>query len=602
MAPPISPRRTRTKNATQRPGLVVLKGQNKRRTKAQIAQDKQDTLEAQAIKEATLQCGIDRIARIEAAMEVEQATQATKRAKPVKLRAKPVKIKASAQGATSELTSENPLVPPAQVKVRDAGHHTKDNEVGSVGVGAGSDKVIGNEEIVNEAVKVKKKKKVNPTISRDAIMFKLKLFLATLSGISSTRTSQTVATTVSLAKGPPLSLTDSSETSQALTSDDDKDEGGDEDPSEVADEDDDYKDNDFKEHLLSLKGKGGMQSVVAITGEITQAESSEDETPETPVSTSFNSLPFTQQADIVRFALEQARSTHTVSSKKRPIDSVDLIGSSEDLDATDEYNPNTSFDAMLLDDADIMSPEVEPSPKPAPRITSKTSVTVHGNPNPPKKAKLEPTSQIISIPASSEPDLMSADTMTRPKGGTQWRKSDLPPIMLVDGIWRRSFMPTVLLWAGAQPNFWSMETEHLLPALQAIFDVAYPGTHHNVQPKGPIIGLGMQAVIAACAASLERAFNFVAKPKALSDGQSIGTSSTKGIPARLAKPPSSAINPAAKIATGMPAFSEANCGLATMDTTSPSRGRGPKYTMDVIALVHQRREAAQKLKNAPVRS
>jgi hypothetical protein len=61
--------------------------------------------------------------------------------------------------------------------------------------------------------------------------------------------------------------------------------------------------------------------------------------------------------------------------------------------------------------------------------------------------------------------------------------------MLEDGIWRRFFIPTVFLWAGAQPNFWSIETEKLLPALQAIFDVAYPGTSHNVQPRGPIIGL-----------------------------------------------------------------------------------------------------------------
>ncbi|KAG0692878.1 hypothetical protein DFH29DRAFT_881967 [Suillus ampliporus] len=48
---------------------------------------------------------------------------------------------------------------------------------------------------------------------------------------------------------------------------------------------------------------------------------------------------------------------------------------------------------------------------------------------------------------------------------------------------------TVFLWAGSQLNFWTIEIEHLLPALQAIFEVAYPGVMHNVQPKGPIIGL-----------------------------------------------------------------------------------------------------------------
>jgi hypothetical protein len=42
------------------------------------------------------------------------------------------------------------------------------------------------------------------------------------------------------------------------------------------------------------------------------------------------------------------------------------------------------------------------------------------NLNPPKKAKLELTSQITSIPVSSEPDLMSADMMMKLKNGNQW--------------------------------------------------------------------------------------------------------------------------------------------------------------------------------------
>ncbi|KAG2343980.1 hypothetical protein BDR05DRAFT_999528 [Suillus weaverae] len=61
--------------------------------------------------------------------------------------------------------------------------------------------------------------------------------------------------------------------------------------------------------------------------------------------------------------------------------------------------------------------------------------------------------------------------------------------MLEDGAWRRSFIPTVFLWAGAQPNFWSIKAKNLLLALQAFFDVAFPGMNYNVQPKGPIMGL-----------------------------------------------------------------------------------------------------------------
>jgi hypothetical protein len=77
-------------------------------------------------------------------------------------------------------------------------------------------------------------------------------------------------------------------------------------------------------------------------------------------------LPFTQQAEIVQFALEQAKPTRTGSSSKRPIEAVDLITSSEeDSDVADEYNADASFDAMVLDATHFM-PEVEPA-----RVTSK---------------------------------------------------------------------------------------------------------------------------------------------------------------------------------------------------------------------------------------
>ncbi|KAG2124120.1 hypothetical protein BD769DRAFT_1388925 [Suillus cothurnatus] len=366
---------------------------------------------------------------------------------------------------------------------------------------------------------------------------------------------------------------------------------------------------------------------------------------------------------------------------QRPIEAVDLITSSdEDSYAADEDNKDTP-------------PEVKPA-----WVTSKTSVTVCENTNPPKKIKLEPASKIMDAPVSPEPSVMSADMMTKPKSGNQWRNTDLPPLMLEDGIWRRFFIPTVFLWAGAQPNFWSIETEKLLPALQAIFDVAYPGTSHNIQPRGPIIGLvnqhicswrsnfgstaialvanflatskdnedededakfeqtlaaellkewaflyedpevrdpgqiyrsefmlemieaahlnaiagfldvpaintddlqlkGMQAVIAACAASLERALNFVAKSKALDDDQSIVASSAKGSTKSHRMP--SKRNKFSNKDVGALAFSEANCGLATTEYYQSLTRRGPKYTIDTIAMVRQRQEAIQKLKDAP---
>lgn len=86
MVPPVSPRRTHVKNTTQRPGLVLLEGKQKQRTQAQIKENKQCAEEAQAAQEAALQHGINHIASAEAAMEVEQGTQTTAKAKPVKPR------------------------------------------------------------------------------------------------------------------------------------------------------------------------------------------------------------------------------------------------------------------------------------------------------------------------------------------------------------------------------------------------------------------------------------------------------------------------------------------------------------------------------------
>ncbi|KAG2030118.1 hypothetical protein BDR03DRAFT_1017503 [Suillus americanus] len=221
------------------------------------------------------------------------------------------------------------------------------------------------------------------------------------------------------------------------------------------------------------KKKKAFMSIVQI------AESSDGETPEAPVPISFNLLLYSQQADIVRFALEQAQPRRVLSTK-RTIDGAELIESSEEFisdcneDAAEEDTDccdtfKCVIHPMLLDEEPI-STKVKQVPKPM-RTTTKTSVTVAEKPNPPKKAKLEP-----------------------PKTGSQWQNTDLPPIMLKGGAWRRRFIPMVFLWAGAQPKFWSIKTKKLLPALQTIFDVSFPGINHNIQPKGPIIGLVNQRI------------------------------------------------------------------------------------------------------------
>ncbi|KAG1817410.1 hypothetical protein DFJ58DRAFT_850332 [Suillus subalutaceus] len=110
----------------------------------------------------------------------------------------------------------------------------------------------------------------------------------------------------------------------------------------------------------------------------------------------------------------------------------------------------------------------------------------------------------------------------------------------------------------------------------------------------------LDVVIAACAASLERALNFVAKPKASSNDQSISTSSAKGSTTKGRRIlPLKHNKSSGKDSTAASTFSEANCGLATAEYYQSLKRRGTKYTMDTISLVCQRQEAIQKLKNAP---
>ncbi|KAG1721167.1 uncharacterized protein EDB91DRAFT_1256633 [Suillus paluster] len=682
MATPISPRRTCAKNVSQHPGQVVLEGQRKRRTQAQIKEDKHHAREGQAVQEAA-------------------ATQATGKTKPVKPHPKVVKKKPTAKGAA---TSESFQVPPVQAMVQGADDRTMlrrrcadGADIGNCGNGD----VIGNldaakpkknlkkvNNMLREAINAAKRqivdgdlhkgkaqaasdKKGNPIVSvlmltKSTLYFMTRtwalsnkkfnllgevkdwhnhvepgtntknypvasdvqsvsaenvLKLATSTFLSS----QTAATTVSLAKDPPPTLYDLSEAS-------------------ASDEDD-----EFEEYLSAPAGSGKVKAVMQSVVGIVEPYSDE----EVPVSIPFNLLPFSQQAEIVTYALEQ--STRTISVTKWTIKEIDK-----------EYDMDSDADLMILDseDVEVISPnsEVEEVPKPM-HTTTKTSVTVSENPNPPKKAKVESMSS-PSILVSPKPNLMSADTAIKPKPGYQWRNTDLPPIMLENSTWHRNFIPTVFLWAGPQPNFWTIETEHLLPALQAIFEVAYPGVMHNVQPKGPIIGLseedddfdfeqalvanlleqyaflyenpdtcdpdeiyrsafmlemietahlnatagslnvpalnthdlqskGMETIIAACAATLKHAFSFIGKPKEDEDAQTT-TSSTKGgsMTRKLNKA-------TGKESTAAKAFSEINCGATMAEYYESIMRHGPQYTVDTIDLVHWHQEAAQ-VKNAPI--
>ncbi|KAG1870861.1 hypothetical protein F4604DRAFT_1926418 [Suillus subluteus] len=155
-----------------------------------------------------------------------------------------------------------------------------------------------------------------------------------------------------------------------------------------------------------------------------------------------------------------------------------------------------------------------------------------------------------------------------------------PDVRDPDQIYRSEFMLEMI------------ESAHM-NAIAGFLDVPVLNTD-DLQLKG------MQVVIAACAASLERALNFVANPKASGDDQSIGTSSAKGSTTKGRRIlPLKHNKSSGKDSTAASAFSEANCGLATAEYYQSLKRQGTKYMMDTISLVRQCQEAIRKLKNAP---
>ncbi|KAG1765448.1 hypothetical protein EDD22DRAFT_951116 [Suillus occidentalis] len=268
----------------------------------------------------------------------------------------------------------------------------------------------------------------------------------------------------------------------------------------------------------------------------------------------------------------------------------------------DEDIADVSYDTMVLDAAHFMSPEVEPG---------MGHYKVYKNTNPPKKIKLEPATKKMDAPVSPEPTK---------KLETSGANTNLPPLMLEDDNEDNDEDND----NDNDANFEQMLAAELLKEWAFLYEdpeVRDPGqiywskfmlemieaTHLNAVAgflNVPAINTddlqlqGVQAVIAACAASLKRAFNFVSKPKTLDDDQSIATGSAKGSTKSHRMIPLKC-NKSSNKDVGTPAFSEANCGLATTDYYQSLTRQGPKYTIDTITMVQQRQEAIQKLKNAP---
>ncbi|KAI6140532.1 hypothetical protein BKA82DRAFT_32259 [Pisolithus tinctorius] len=111
--------------ANLHPGQIVLDAQVKRRTSSQKKADDSRAKDLSDACTAVVQQGCTRILEMEATMEVEQATQDTVKAKPVKPKPKPK----GRQGRPTNI-SDLPRGEVANIEV-EAHHVTADNFLGS---------------------------------------------------------------------------------------------------------------------------------------------------------------------------------------------------------------------------------------------------------------------------------------------------------------------------------------------------------------------------------------------------------------------------------------------------------------------------------------
>jgi hypothetical protein len=70
----------------------------------------------------------------------------------------------------------------------------------------------------------------------------------------------------------------------------------------------------------------------------------------------------------------------------------------------------------------------------------------------------------------------SVDSIENKKSRSDYKNCDLP--IPVDHRWTTTFMDTAILWAGGQPNIWSIPDETLAAALQEIFNAVYPDVQY----------------------------------------------------------------------------------------------------------------------------
>ncbi|KAG2124060.1 hypothetical protein DEU56DRAFT_759837 [Suillus clintonianus] len=516
-------RRTRASNATARPGKIVLDAQTKRRTKAQKAADDLAVKEAKEAKEAAVQKGVERLAGMQVEMEKVQKELLTNKATPV--RPKPKARKATkgtvkeGDNCTNSVLDDIPDADVAEDAAEPVDH-------GTSGKGKKAAKRSGKK-LIRDAISNVQKKISESSLIAEGDGDKLE---ARADGKGSTPSSINTATqkfalggrvtnwvsgvrpgqlesvsrqssrqSSTSTRAPPTTIFSHDTASSAATSadqpriqtkiplpptqvadciPDDDLTGG------FADEIDDSLEREAA--CLDSKQKKGKSKVASIfdedsdcggpkapftqippiefdsDDELMDSFTQEDEDLQEPEA------PFTQMDDHIATA---------ALKRKASVDSI------SDNDEQSQWSMDIDRDNVedLIEDSDSEPPQANPivvKKEKVLRMTTSTSATTSNadiKPPAPKKVKVEssgtPHAQAQAPARKRQQNVDTAPEHMKSRGA--YRTADLPPAMQADQRWAKTFLPTIMMWAGTYEDIWSIPDDVLLHHVQLVFNVVY---------------------------------------------------------------------------------------------------------------------------------
>ncbi|KAI6013171.1 hypothetical protein PISMIDRAFT_10964 [Pisolithus microcarpus 441] len=442
----ISPRRTRPSNATAHPGAIVLGAKVKRRTKSQVQADNKRVEEEEKTRKRAKMEGVERLTAIEMDMEEKATELASKKMKPVRPArkgkvAEDARILASKTAGDINVDSH----PDESTKKPTDGIQLSKISLKDVVAHAKAEMMRGQRKEKNVPISVKSTcvvpdGKTSQSSKKLASSTQVRSWIADM--VDSSNNAATGGS-----KSSPSSYRDTPP-STVLTSAVSKDTAHMEVTSIISDSEDDTC--SYRYRIVDNADLGF---------EVMAAGESDDE------FTPGLSPPFTQVPRV------------SSGVGKRKAEEVDPVSDSEPemfRAADDKRSSRGASEVMSADSADVDDAVL--AEKSSMKKERETSVGITRSSIPlSKKVKLE-----VAGDLDNKVSVSQGPHKTKPR--SKYSNSDLP--VPVDYRWMNRFLDTVTLWAGSQPNIWTIPEDTMVTTFQAIFNAVYPDVVYTVKNHG----------------------------------------------------------------------------------------------------------------------